>query len=561
MKSIKFYIITGLVVLTGCHKLELNPLSDPSTGNFFSNESELTIAVNDLYRSTFLSNDSEEYSDNYWNRAKGGNAVTFGTMASDNSDVLIYWTSCYQAIARANTILASLDKVKGVIAASVVTSIEAQARFSRAYEYSRLISHFGDVPFLKTNVTLAESFSVKRSPVEEVLGFVFSELDFAAANLPDKYSSGSEQRWTKGAALAIKARTALYFQKYDVARDASNNVIKLAQQGVYSLYPSYRNLFLSDGEISNEIIISTIKSQDQNVFDGTEYVKNFLSRNLGGYGAYIPTWELVDSYECTDGLPIDKSPLYNPNQPFKNRDPRLSATVVPFSTNWLGFDYQPHPDSLTVMNYKTGLKVKNNDTRANAAFASYTGFLFKKGIDQSWATKLVNEDDVYIIRYAEVLLTYAEAKIELNQIDASVLNAINQVKARGYGVNVSSTTNYPAITVTDQSQLRTILRRERRVEFANEGLRYMDLIRWKLAGKALTNPVIGLSDPANQNRSKWPFPGTPVIDENGIPDYKPFLNQVKTIALRTFDQSKQYLWPIPTVEIRVNPGLTQNPGY
>ena len=561
MKSIKLYIIMVLVVLTGCHKLDLNPLSDPSTGNFFTNESELTIAVNDLYRSTFLSNDSEEYSDNFWNRATGGNAVTFGTMASDNLAVLAYWTSAYQAIARANTILSSLNKIKATVAATAITSIEAQARFSRAYQYARLISHFGDVPFLKTNVNLAESFDIKRSPVNEVLAFVFSELDFAAANLPDKYSPGADQRWTKGTALAIKARTALYFQKYDVARDASNNVIKLAQQGVYSLYPNYRNLFLSVGETSNEVIISTIKSQDQNVFDGTEYVKNFLSRNLGGYGAYIPTWELIDSYECTDGLSIDKSPLYNSNQPFKNRDPRLSATIVPFSTNWLGFNYQPHPDSLTVMNYKTGLMVKNNDTRANAPFASYTGFLFKKGIDQNWATKLVNENDVYIIRYAEVLLIYAEANIELNQIDASVLNAINQVRARAYGVDVSAITNYPAVILTDQKQLRTILRRERRVEFANEGLRYMDLIRWKLAGKALTNPVIGLPDPANQNRSKWPFPGTPVIDENGIPDYKPFLNQTKTIALRTFDQSKQYLWPIPTVEIRVNPSLTQNPGY
>jgi len=559
MKFPKYTLIAGMLLMTGCHKLDLNPLSDPSTGTFFSNENELTIAVNDLYRQPFISNDKEDFSDNYWNRAFGGNTVTFGTMVSTDPDALALWTNSYKAIARANTILASIDRAKANTSASALTSIEAQARLSRAYEYSRLITHFGDVPLLNTTVSLSESYGLKRTSKEAVLTFIFSELDYAAANLPATYAANADQRFTRGTALAVKARTALYMGKYDVAKAAAKSVMDL---NAYSLYPSYRDLFLTVAEQSKENILTVIQSQVNNVFQ-TDNVANMLSRLSGGFGAYIPTWELMDAYECTDGLPIDKSPLYNPRKPFDNRDPRLEQTIVPFSTNWLGFDYQPHPDTVRVMNYKTGVLVTNNDTRTNATFASYTGFLFKKGIDQSWADKKVDENDYRIIRYAEMLLTYAEAGIELGTIDASTLDAINQVRARAYGVAVGQTSRYPAVTTTDQAALRSIIRRERRVEFANEGLRYMDLIRWKIAEKALTRPVPGLPDPAKQDRANWPFAGAPTIDADGVADYTRYFTSgnAKQLAVRGFDKARQYLWPIPSVEITVNPGITQNPGY
>jgi hypothetical protein len=270
---------------------------------------------------------------------------------------------------------------------------------------------------------------------------------------------------------------------------------------------------------------------------------------------------LFDAFECTNGLPIDESALYDPKQPFKNRDPRLAMTIVEFGINWLGYSYQPHPDSINIWSYKENRMVSNKDSRTVAAFASYTGFLWRKGIDQSWADRLAEDNDAILFRYAEILLTYAEAKLESGQIDASLLNAINQVRARAYGVAVSQTGSYPAVTTTNAIELRKIIRRERRVEFVREGLRYMDLIRWKLAEKALTKPVIGLPDPASQNRLKWPFPGITPIDDDGIPDYSAFGSDVKIIAQRTFDKNKQYLWPIPSIERRVNPNLTQNPNY
>lgn len=557
MKKILSCLLAALL-LAACSKLDLNPPAQASTQTYYDNQTELELAVNDLYRLDFWGNDDENSSDNLWYRTTGGNSVTFGTMTSDDAAPLSLWTNAYKAIARVNAFIANKDKAASNTSAAVITKLEAEMRLIRAYEYSRLITHFGDVPFLTAPTELAEATGIERTDQKQIRDFIFSELDFAAANLPASYTTAEVRRLTKGAALAVKARTALYTEQWSIARDAAKQLIQL---NVYKLHPDYAELFLKPGETSPEIIISVPRDQAQQVYNGSGYVLDFISRNAGGFGAYVPTRELFDAYECTDGLPIDESPRYNPLDPFKNRDPRLTATIVEFNTQWLGFSYQPHPDSLTVFSSKTNLRVSNRDTRSVANFASPTGFLWKKGIDQSWADRQAEDNDAILYRYAEILLIYAEAKIQLSEIDDTVLDAINQVKARAYGVTPAQTTLYPAVTTTDVAQLRKIVRRERRVEFVREGLRYMDLIRWRLAEKALTKPVIGLPDPANQNRSKWPFPGVTPLDDDGIADYSGFSNDVKVVAQRAFDKNKQYLWPLPSIELRVNPKLTQNPNY
>lgn len=558
----KFYLIIIISVgLSACNKLDLNPLSEASTGNFYSNQTELELAVNDLYRLVFWGNDNELFGDNEWHRGQLTNAVIGGTMNADDAAVQTYWLNCYKAIARANSFLANKDKAAANTPAAVMLRLEAEMRLIRANQYAKLVTHFGDVPLLTTTLTLEESYGITRTGKDQVLDFIFKELDFAIANLPETYAQAEVKRLTKGAALAVKARTALYVGKYDVARDAAKAVMDLGAANVYSLNASYSQLFLKAGETSKELIISIPRDQAQQVFNGAGYVQDNISRNAGGFGAQLPTRDIVDAYECTDGKPIDESPLYDPKQPFKNRDPRLTATVVEFNTQWLGYNYTPHPDSLTVYSSKQNKSVSNKDSRAVAAFASYTGFLWKKGIDQTWADRLAEDNDAIIIRYAEMLLTYAEAKVELGEADATVLDAINQVRARAYGVTAAQTTLYPAVTTTDLTELRKVVRRERRVELAKEGLRYMDLIRWHLAEKALTKPVIGLPDPANQNRSKWPFPGITPLDDDGIADYSGFGSDVKALIERKFDKNKQYLWPIPAVERRVNPNITQNLNY
>ncbi len=560
MKNI-FLIIATAVTISACTKLDLNPPSEPSTGSFYSNQTELQLAVNDLYRLDFWTNDNELFSDNEWHRGQLTNAVIGGTMNADDATVQAYWLTCYKAIAGANSFMAYKGRAAANTPASVMVKLEAEMRLIRAYQYSKLVIHFGDVPLLTTPVELDQSYGIERSKKEDILTFIFQELDFAAANLPQSYSSTEVKRLTKGAALSIKARTALYSGKWAIAKDAANAVLQLGAVGVYSLNSSYSQLFLKAGKSSKEFIITIPRDETQKVFNGAAYVRDNISRNAGGFGAQIPTRDVVDTYECTDGNPINESALYDPKLPFKNRDPRLTASIVEFNTQWLGYNYNPHPDSLTVFSSKENKSVSNKDSRGVAAFASFTGFLWKKAMDQTWADRLVEDNDAILFRYAEMLLTYAEAKIELGEVDASVLDAINQVRARAYGVAVTQTTSYPAIVTIDATQLRKIVRRERRVEFVREGLRYMDLIRWKLAEKILIKPVIGLPDPAIQNRAKWPFPGVTPLDNDGIADYSVFGTDVKILIARKFDKTKQYLWPIPAVERRVNPNITQNPNY
>ena len=158
--------------------------------------------------------------------------------------------------------------------------------------------------------------------------------------------------------------------------------------------------------------------------------------------------------------------------------------------------------------------------------------------------------------------------IEANQIDQTVLDAINRVRARAYKVDYTDVASYPAVTTTDRDELRRIVRTERRMEFAFEGGRYMDLIRWKLAEKTLNLADYGLLDKTELiekvvEPGLWFYPFTPQIDEDGVADFKPMYDAglVKLITQRNFDPSKHYLWPIPSREVITNPNLGQNDNY
>jgi len=292
-----------------------------------------------------------------------------------------------------------------------------------------------------------------------------------------------------------------------------------------------------------------------------------IPRTAGGTATAQPSWELFAAFLCTDGLPIDESPLYSPTNPFLNRDPRLAHTFVEFGTEHLGFIYDP--GASTVRNLATGQMVNNRDALFNDQIAAYNGMALKKHVDEDWGTIRQTDVDVKIMRYADVLLMYAEAKIELNEIDASVLDAMNQVRARAYKVNPSSTSAYPAIATTNRDALRTALRFERRMEFAWENRRWFDLIRWRLAEVALVRPVYALPTgagvTANINSGDFFFPkdALPNVDENALVDFAPVLQtgKIRTVVPRNFT-SRQYLFPIPSKEILINQdNMTQNPDY
>ncbi len=560
---IRLLSITGLIYFSACNNLDLNPLSEGSSETWYSNESEIQMAVNDLYRNVFWPIDNDEWTDDYTRRDLT-NPINNATLNGEWGTVINVWRNAYKAISRANTVVANLDRASDLPQATI-DMFAAEARFVRAAQYALLISHYGDVVYFTDALDLEESFTMTRTDKNTILQSIYEDYDFAAAHLPVSYGSSQNMYATKGAALAMKARIALFFQDWTVARDAAKACMDL---NAYELYPDYQTLFLSKTKNPKELIFGMPRSQVLNVTTGD--TKNWISRLAGGWGAAAaPSWDLLCAFLCSDGLPIDESPLFDPREPFKNRDPRCTMNIVEFGTPWLGFIYQPHPDSLKVLNLNTGKLVTNNDTRSNAQYASFNGLMWKKGIDEDWADDYRAENEIFIMRYADVLLMYAEAKIELNEIDQPMLDeTINAVRARAYRVSISDKAQYPAVDVGSQVELRKMLRVERRMEFANEGIRYMDIIRWRLAEKVLNYDIYGMLDVADLrekvvNAGLWFLPMVPDIDEDGIAILEPIYNAglCKRLALRDFDKNRQYLWPIPTKEILINDNLGQNPGY
>lgn len=568
----KKHLIIGaslLLLMGSCHDLDLTPLSKGSTENWYSSADEVKMAVNDLYRITFWQQDGDYYrtdwSDDYTYREEL-TAFESATVNGQNSFVTDKWSKSYKCIARANAVIARASKaIESGENAAVINRYIGEAHFFRAAMYTNLCTKFGDVPLVTKDIDIEEAFKMGRTPLAEVQQQIYADFDSAANVLPASYDG--EQRITKGAALAYKARAALYLGDWRTAAETAKKVMDI---GVYKLHPSYSDLFLQSTHDSPEFIFYIPRDVNYSgyLLQGSN-VKFELTRNAGGWGSCCPSWDLLAAYTCTDGKPIDESPLFNPRKPFENRDPRLSMTIVPFNSEFLGYEYNPSPAATSVLNYKTGKQVTNQDTRAVAQYASYDGLVWKKGIDESW----INEGYkiapyLIIIRYAEVLLTYAEAKIELNEIDQSVIDAMNMVRARAYGVDMSNTSAYPAFTIKDQKQMRKELRVERRMEFAKEHMRYQDLIRWKLMGKVMTKKAYGMLYPSKDLLNKvvkkrlWFWPETPEIDEDGIPDFSNLeaTGLVQVLSQRLWDD-RQYLWPIPTAEVLINENMKQNPGY
>lgn len=562
-KISQLLLISGLIFFSACNDLDLSPLSEGSSANWYSNESEINMAVNDLYRIVFWPVDIDEWTDDFTRRDLT-TPITNATINGEWGTVISVWQNAYKTIARANTVLANLERSAGTVPQSILDKFEAEARFVRASQYAYLISHYGDVIYFTSVLGLEEAFTMSRTDKNTILQAVYEDYDFAASKLPNTYGSSQSQRATKGAALALKARIAMFYGDWAIARDASKACIDL---GVYELASDFGTLFLQTTKNPKELIFGIPRSVAFNVKTGN---RNYVSRNAGGWGAAeAPSWELLCSFLCTDGLPIDESPLFDPKKPFKGRDPRCTATIVEFGTPWLGFIYEPHPDSLNVLNLNTGKYQKNNDTRANAQFASFNGLMWKKGIDLTWTVDNNSENELIVMRYADVLLMYAEAKIELGEIDQAMLDeTINKVRARAYKVQVSDYAKYPAVIAGTKEAMRKAVRIERRMELALEGRRYMDIIRWKLAEKVLNYDIYGMLDVADL-RTKvvqpgfWFFPMTPDIDEDGVAILEPMYNAglCRRLALRDFDKNRQYLWPIPTKEILINDNLKQNDGY
>lgn len=519
------------------------------------------MALRDLYRAPFWPVDDESWTDDYTQRDKTG-AVLDGTLNGQTGVVTDYWSNQYKMICRATSVLKySSRALDNGLSQAKYDQFIAEAKFLRACAYSRLVEKFGDVPYVDDVLTIEEAFAYGRTPAAEVNKHIYEDFDEAIRLLPEKYSG--EQRATKYAAMAFKARHALYIGDYAVAAQTAKDLI---DSGVYSLHEDFGDMFVSTPSVSNndEAIFKLPRSVELKINQIS--TRDYLPRLFGGYAQYTPSWDLLASFLCTDGLTVDKSPLFDPHNPFENRDPRCEATIVKFGSDYLGIEYNPSPLAENLYNFSTGqYDTKNKDSRFTQQYASFNGLVWRKKVDETWKKFLAANDNI-LVRLAEMYLTYAEAEIELGNADQSVLDAINTVRARAYKVSKEVTDKYPAVTTHDIDELRLAVRTERRMEFAMEGLRYMDLVRWRLASVSLNRKNYGMRYPMSQSEEymkDWFWAFAPKIDEYGLPDFTELERQGKIMALSERNwNDRQYLWPIPTTDIQLNENMKpNNPGY
>lgn len=559
-----------VLLLSSCHDLNLSPLSSGSTESWYSSADEIRLAVNKAYQSDFLLMDGQydennsDWSDDTMYR-QTLLAFQNATLDAQNSLTRRRWINNFKLISKMNAVINKYQRaISNGASENEIMPYVGEAYFFRARAYGELLYHFGDVPYYTDDIDITTAKNMSRTDKNEVAQHMNEDFDKAASLLPTSYSG--DQRATRGAALAFKARYNLYLGNFAIAADAAKQVMDM---GIYKLEANYAQLFLPTTTSSPEFIFIMPRSISAklNVLDAG-YVRSYIPRNQGGWACYDPTWDLLAAYTCSDGLPIDKSPLFNPHDPFKNRDPRCSMSIVAFGSEYMDYIYDPSPKAKEVKQVSTGKMVYNNDTRANKFYASFNGLVWRKYADESWITTngYQSENPKIMMRYADVLLMYAESKIELNQIDQSVLDAMNSVRARAYGVDKSEVDKYPAFSIKPQKEMRYDLRIERRMELAGEHLRYADIIRWKIAPDVFSKKCMMLVDPSNLNAlyeaGNWFWGKTPKIDENGIADFSELeaAGMCMPASERKWDD-RQYLWPIPSAEIEINPNMKQNPGY
>ena len=556
MKSrILFSILAfSLIFSPGCKKdlLEKLPLDSPSSASFFNNKTEVDMGLIGCYQRIvdrislkgampwIVTLDCT--TDINWNRdASPIGSLGNGTAASTNATTTNAWADFYAVIARTNFLLDNIHNADGAVAADYLNQVIAEARFIRAYSYFYLTGFFGDVPLVTKSITLAEA-TMARTPKSEIIDWILQEMDEIAPALPLSYS-GHSGRATNVAAWFLKAYAALCDSRWTVAAQAAKTAIDL---GYYSLHPNYGQLFTYDGETSKERIFTMqyLRGIDDHII-----LRQFGSRLSAGVSNEVPTQAMVDSYECIDGLTIDKSPLYNPAKPYENRDPRLHMTIAVPGTVYLGFQFETHPDSTRVWNYNVNPAVRVNNTDATNAFATFTSYLWRKWTNsRDLGFTQENEGVIILMRYADLLLMYAEAKIEANDIDESVYDAINKVRNRAGMPDVPDGLS--------QQDLRSFVRRERKIELAMEGRRLFDIRRWRIAEEVMNGPRYG--------NSKTAFlVAPPTLDENTTPDYSNIPNKsiLRVIETMVFNPQRDYLWPINPVELQTNPALVQNPNW
>lgn len=647
MKKYKIFLAVILIFgLGSCEDyLDRQPLEQPSSETFLSSEAEVQMGVNACY--DYIDNNND-WSQRSWYRwlinLEDAGAIRmsnkFDEFLDGNVDplhfqVANFWESYYKGVARTNIVIEGMEKAKDVMDIDKWNTLRAEAQVIRAWCFYNLVIKFGDIPFTTQQLEMVEYANLNRSPEDDVYAFIMSEMEEAADNLPASRSGDEMGRLTSGTAYAVGAKAALYRAFFHNGQAISPEASYLAKvkeytqkiidSGAHELFydqndpkNSYKNLFLYPGENSKEMILqkefnyASGSSQDWNISLGSRNYPN-------GFAATTPQEYLVQAYEDTLGNTVDKSPYFDPKNPFAGREPRFYQTIIyprvegdldievilntedgpdtlkGYNEVYHGAMYPDANNSNLMREYKTllkswadpvgksldnwdwytdnnGIDHKFGNQDGTNAWSSRTGYLtWKHWAISDWATSNQQSSslNLMLIRYADILLMNAEARIETNDDLAKAAEYINMVRARGWGMSPAEYANHPSAVsaALGQDGLRAKVRRERKIELCFEGIRYEDLKRYGVAVKALSKPVVGRPKFFHLEASS----NIPQIDVNGVVSL-PWLDglngQDDSYPNRWWQEGnyKEHynLWPIPQSEFDNGKALgpdDQNPGY
>lgn len=550
MKRYILYMVFLVSGLAGCNDmLDKAPMDQVSDATFWTKAADFELAANDFY---YNLREAPQYIDR-------NSDIAFGSGVDDVSDGSYLapvnsfddWDLQWKGIQSTCYLLKKAEE--SGLGDEAIGRWRGEAFFFRAYNYWRLLRMYGGVPRLEIplNVSSPELYAPRASR-QEIVDFILDDLDKAASRLPRQHAlaAGETGRTTQGAALALKARVALYegtWEKYhggteaahylSLAVDAAAAVI---DSGEYDLYrekgeESYKYLFIVEGDDSKEVILARRYYSLRATHNWT--------RELW-FNAMVPTKNMADMYLMNDGLPIDKSKNFKGYQTqtseFEGRDPRMSMTfIIPGSSIFFeGGNWTPIFPGFTGNN------------------ATHTGYMIRKFLDETIdATLKIGAYDFKEFRYGEVLLTLAEALYEKNGriTDEELNRTLNPLRARA---GMPALTN--AFVEANALDMREEIRRERTVELAFEGYRRDDLRRWGTAPTVLPHALRGVKFVGTEYQQK--FPDLKIGRDIQV-DGEGFI-VVQPAESRKFVIPKHWLSPLPLQQVQLSKGtLVQNPGW
>lgn len=588
MKNIIYSILAASAVfsLPGCSDFLDRKSSAFETDGFFATEVGMEEGVTGVYNKvpfelnwgvppTMVQDVYSPYGlQNEENTTIGAGAG----LTPDQSYVASYWSGHWAIIARANSVLdGALEDLSGTTAD--YRRNVAECKVLRSYAYYNLVQAYGDIPFFTSSVT-PDGYGASATDKTEITDYMIRELREVAAEGILEWPNTVRGRVNQATCYALMARWALLAGSHDfggkgqeyfrTAAEAAAEVMK--HRGLAN---NYGDLFTIAGQLqpsTQDEIIWEIPYMDGAVRKYHRTRLGNTSNSIGGSTVRFASALLANTFECIDGKRIDESPLFDPAHQSLNRDPRFKETIV-MHGDTVEYDYgnkkwvlnvyddktRAYPHPLTKQWYSTSNPDVVNPKISIAT--SGNGYLWNKyNRDMTEASPSESFIDIIIMRAAEMYLTYAEAKIELNQLNDSVYEAINKVRRR------AGMPEFDEARKGNQDKMRQIVRRERKVELAMEGVLVTDFRRWHIGDITNAKPVYGM--PIDEIRYEGltkadmpSFTTTSRHDLNDVSDYTLVADKYKSRDLKRFWEERFTWWPIPRTDLDRDPNLSNPEGY